>query len=104
MSADSATISPSGDALKGSFAKLLGHKDGALAPSEGAFLAQMREDYVADELPGMSLEDLAANFADFWRNSHWDFQTIRLVGVAMVGSLFSSDAWNNITFATRSNV
>ena len=28
----------------------------------------------------------------------WSFTTIRLVGVAMVGSLFSSDAWNNVTF------
>ena len=39
-----------------------------------------------------------ANFTDFWRNSSWSFATIQLVGVAMVGSLFSSDAWNNVTF------
>jgi len=38
------------------------------------------------------------NFGDFWRNSDWTFTTIRLVGVAMVGALFSSDAWNNVTF------
>ena len=38
------------------------------------------------------------NFGNFWRNSGWNFDTIRLVGVAMVGALFSSDAWNNVTF------
>jgi basic amino acid/polyamine antiporter, APA family len=53
----------------------------------------------------------AANFTDFWRNAglsllhpyppdnpKWMIATITLVGVAMVGSLFSMDAWNNITF------
>src|SRR6266852_6335335 len=38
------------------------------------------------------------NFSNFWTNGDWTFTTIRLVGVAMVGSLFSSDAWNNVTF------
>src|SRR5271169_6414558 len=49
-------------------------------------------------LMGRNPEAVAANFTGFWRNSNWDFQTIRLVGVAMVGSLFSADAWNNVTF------
>jgi basic amino acid/polyamine antiporter, APA family len=49
-------------------------------------------------LMGRNHEAVAANFTDFWRNSNWDFQTIRLIGVAMVGSLFSADAWNNVTF------
>ncbi len=40
----------------------------------------------------------ARNFADFWQNADWTWQTVRIVGVAMVGSLFSSDAWNNVTF------
>jgi APA family basic amino acid/polyamine antiporter len=53
----------------------------------------------------------AANFHDFWRNAGlgvlhgyppdaptWWIGTITLVGVAMVGSLFSMDAWNNVTF------
>jgi basic amino acid/polyamine antiporter, APA family len=53
----------------------------------------------------------AQNFTAFWRNSGWSTQhsyppdqpiwmiaTITLVGVAMVGSLFSMDAWNNVTF------
>ncbi|HWF11262.1 MAG TPA: amino acid permease [Bryobacteraceae bacterium] len=41
---------------------------------------------------------VAANFHDFWRNADWNFATIALVGSAMVGPLFSSDAWNNVTF------
>ena len=41
---------------------------------------------------------MASNFNDFWRNAGWSFDTVRLVGVAMVGSLFTSDAWNNVTF------
>jgi APA family basic amino acid/polyamine antiporter len=49
-------------------------------------------------LMGRNPEAVAANFTGFWRNANWDFQTIRLVGVAMVGSLFSADAWNNVTF------
>ena len=38
------------------------------------------------------------NFTNFWRNANWNFEAVRLVGVAMVGSLFSADAWNNVTF------
>jgi APA family basic amino acid/polyamine antiporter len=53
----------------------------------------------------------SGNFSGFWRNAGlhtmhayppgqgtWMIGTISLVAVAMVGSLFSSDAWNNITF------
>ena len=39
-----------------------------------------------------------SHLAGFWRNASWDVHTVRLVGVAMVGSLFSADAWNNVTF------
>jgi len=52
-----------------------------------------------------------ANFTHFWRNASlsamhpyppdhatWTVGTLTLIGVAMVGSLFSMDAWNNITF------
>jgi APA family basic amino acid/polyamine antiporter len=39
-----------------------------------------------------------ADFGDFWRDAGWSFDTVRLVGVAMVGALFSADAWNNVTF------
>jgi APA family basic amino acid/polyamine antiporter len=47
---------------------------------------------------GRNAHAVADNFTGFWRNSGWTFTAIRLVGVAMVGSLFSSDAWNNVTF------
>ncbi len=40
----------------------------------------------------------AGNFRDFWQNADWGWTTVRVVGVAMVGALFSSDAWNNVTF------
>jgi basic amino acid/polyamine antiporter, APA family len=53
----------------------------------------------------------AANFTDFWRHMGWSalhpyppdsptqmIGTLTLVGVAMVGSLFAMDAWNNVTF------
>ncbi len=40
----------------------------------------------------------SSNLTDFWRNASWDLHTVRLIGVAMVGSLFSADAWNNVTF------
>src|SRR5215831_1579448 len=49
-------------------------------------------------LVGRNSDAVASNFNDYWRNAGWSFTTIRLVGVAMVGSLFSSDAWNNVTF------
>ncbi len=47
---------------------------------------------------GRNPQAIASNFTNFWRNSGWNFDTVRLVGVAMVGALFSSDAWNNVTF------
>jgi len=49
-------------------------------------------------LVGRNPQAVASNFTDFWRNANWTFESVRLVGVAMVGSLFSSDAWNNVTF------
>ena len=54
-----------------------------------------------------------ANFTGFWRNaglslmhpyppdnSQWMIGTITLIGVAMVGSLFSMDAWGCVTFTS----
>ncbi len=61
---------------------------------------------------GRNAVAISANFSDFWRAS-WThvqggkvvmieslsgFMLAAVIGVAMVGSLFSSDAWNNITF------
>jgi basic amino acid/polyamine antiporter, APA family len=49
-------------------------------------------------LLGHNQAAVAENFGHFWSGADWSFSTIRLVGVAMVGALFSSDAWNNVTF------
>jgi APA family basic amino acid/polyamine antiporter len=49
-------------------------------------------------LVGRNPAAVASNFTGFWRNANWSVETVRLVGVAMVGALFSSDAWNNVTF------
>jgi APA family basic amino acid/polyamine antiporter len=38
------------------------------------------------------------NFTNMFRGAGFTFDTLRLVAVAMVGSLFAADAWNNITF------
>ena len=62
---------------------------------------------------GRNAAAIAANFTDFWRNAGWHAQhavqvgiggpvaiagTLTIVAVAQVGSLFSADAWNNVTF------
>lgn len=49
-------------------------------------------------LLGRNPDAIGANFHDFWRNASWSWATVALVGSAMVGPLFSSDAWNNVTF------
>jgi basic amino acid/polyamine antiporter, APA family len=49
-------------------------------------------------LAGRNSAAAASNFHDFFRGAGWTWETVRLVGVAMVGALFSSDAWNNVTF------
>jgi APA family basic amino acid/polyamine antiporter len=63
---------------------------------------------------GRNAQAIAANFgANYWRNAGWHalhpvqvgvggpialVGTLTILAVAQVGSLFSSDAWNNITF------
>ncbi len=47
---------------------------------------------------GSNAQAVQRNFTGFWSGTGWNFNTVRLVGVAMVGALFSSDAWNNVTF------
>ncbi|MFN7992119.1 MAG: amino acid permease [Bryobacteraceae bacterium] len=47
---------------------------------------------------GRNPEAVARNFGHFWDGASWSMHAVRLVGVAMVGSLFSADAWNNVTF------
>ena len=41
----------------------------------------------------------AANFSNFWGTGDWTLAVLPVIGAAMVGSLFSADAWNNVTFA-----
>lgn len=43
-------------------------------------------------------EAVERNFSSFWNGAEWGWLAVQAVGVAMVGSLFSSDAWNNVTF------
>lgn len=41
----------------------------------------------------------AVNFSNLWGTGDWSLAVVPVLGAAMVGSLFSSDAWNNVTFA-----
>ncbi len=41
----------------------------------------------------------AASAQGFWQGAHWDLATLTLLCAALVGPLFASDAWNNVTFA-----
>jgi APA family basic amino acid/polyamine antiporter len=47
---------------------------------------------------GRNATALQTNFTDFWRNLSWDLGTFTALAVAMVGSLFASFAWENVTF------
>ena len=49
-------------------------------------------------LLGRNPEAVQANFTDFWRGLDQGWAAVKITGVAMVGALFSSDAWNNVTF------
>jgi APA family basic amino acid/polyamine antiporter len=40
----------------------------------------------------------ASSVQGFWQGANWDLATLTIVSVALVGPLFSSDAWNNVTF------
>ena len=47
---------------------------------------------------GRNSAAIERNFSNLWGDASFGWTAIRLVGVAMVGALFSSDAWNNVTF------
>ena len=47
---------------------------------------------------GRNPHAIQSNFGDFWQGASFGWTSVRLVGVAMVGALFSSDAWNSATF------
>ncbi len=38
------------------------------------------------------------NYGDFWGGAEWGWLAVQAVGMAMVGALFSSDAWHAVTF------
>ena len=44
-------------------------------------------------------EIAAANYGGFFAGVNWSLALLPMLGAAMVGSLFSSDAWNNVAFA-----
>lgn len=50
---------------------------------------------------GIALAPAAAQVAsqNFWGTGNWGWAVFPIFGAAMVGSLFSADAWNNVTFA-----
>lgn len=94
---------------------LFGVKTGALVQNiftiskVGALLGLV----VVGIIVGRNPQAIAANFGHFWQNAglaikhdvlegaapHLWVGTITILAVAQVGSLFSSDAWNNVTFA-----
>ena len=47
---------------------------------------------------GRRPEAISANFGNFWGGAEWGWAAVKMVGLAMVGSLFSSDAWHSVTF------
>jgi APA family basic amino acid/polyamine antiporter len=50
---------------------------------------------------GRNAEAIAANFgANFWAGGGLSLAVLPVIGAAMVGSLFSMDAWNNVGFAS----
>jgi APA family basic amino acid/polyamine antiporter len=50
---------------------------------------------------GRNAQAIAANWgADFWPHGGFTLSMIPVIGAAMVGSLFSMDAWNNVGFAS----
>ena len=48
---------------------------------------------------GRNAGAIQANLGNFWGSAPFSLSLLPLIGAAMVGALFSSDAWNNITFA-----
>jgi APA family basic amino acid/polyamine antiporter len=48
---------------------------------------------------GRNPQAIHYNFGRFWDGASLSWPVVALVGTAMVGPLFSSDSWNNVTFA-----
>jgi len=64
------------------------------ATKVGALLALV----VFGLLVGRNPVAIQTNFANVWGTQPFSLALLPLIGAAMVGALFSSDAWNNITF------
>lgn len=47
---------------------------------------------------GLRPEILHLNFSNFWSIPHSDVNVWSLISIALVGALFASDSWNNVTF------
>jgi APA family basic amino acid/polyamine antiporter len=48
---------------------------------------------------GRNAEAATQNFGGFFAGVDWSLALLPVFGAAMVGAMFSSDAWNNVTFA-----
>ena len=53
---------------------------------------------VAGRNPHAIQTNFGHSWGGLWQGASFGWTSVRLVGVAMVGALFSSDAWNNVTF------
>jgi basic amino acid/polyamine antiporter, APA family len=101
------------------FVNVFGVRTGAAVQNTFTFAktAALAMLIVVGVIVGRNPEAVAANFTNFWRNASlgaqhpvdvgrfWLFGggtavvgTLTIVAVAQVGSLFSADAWNNVTF------
>lgn len=49
---------------------------------------------------GLNLEVISQNFSASANSIPLDFSTLKMLGVAVVGALFASITWNNVTFIT----
>ncbi len=92
---------------------VFGVKSGALVQNVFTFAktAALFGVVVAGVLFVRNPQAMAENFGDFWRNAGWHtlhplqvgvgtpvVGLLTIIAVAQVGSLFSADAWNNVTF------
>jgi APA family basic amino acid/polyamine antiporter len=83
-----------------------GIRTGALVQNVFTFakIASLLSLAVFGFLLGRNPQVIAANFGHLWTTPSgssidWGWAAIAVVGTAMVGPLFSSDSWNNVTFA-----
>lgn len=49
---------------------------------------------------GFNMETVISNFSLSNNHINWDFNTLKIVSTSIVGALFASITWNNVTFIT----